>query len=183
MAIPAGTHTLGPDNARLTVRTVKAGAAAKAGHNLLIEVCSWQATLLGPGDGPAEAAITLTADSRSLKVLEGSGGLKTLSEEDKQNIAQTIDEEVLNGCAIEFRSSRIEPDGDGVRVDGELELAGRRGPVSFTLTLDDEGRLSGSAAVRQTDFGMKPYTALFGTLKVGDEVQVEVDATLPGQSR
>jgi hypothetical protein len=30
---------------------------------------------------------------------------------------------------------------------------------------------------------MKPYSALFGALKVADEVRVEVDATLPAQSR
>jgi hypothetical protein len=29
---------------------------------------------------------------------------------------------------------------------------------------------------------MKPYTALFGTLKVADEVRVEIDAAVP-QSR
>ena len=28
---------------------------------------------------------------------------------------------------------------------------------------------------------MKPYSALFGALKVVDEVEVEIDATLPGQ--
>ena len=36
--------------------------------------------------------------------------------------------------------------------------------------------------VKQTEWGMKPYTALFGTLKVADEVRVEIDAGLP-QSR
>ena len=36
--------------------------------------------------------------------------------------------------------------------------------------------------VKQTEWGMKPYTALFGALKVADEVRVEIDARL-GQSR
>jgi hypothetical protein len=29
--------------------------------------------------------------------------------------------------------------------------------------------------VRQSDWGMKPYSALFGTLKVADEVEVSVE--------
>ena len=66
-----------------------------------------------------------------------------------------------------------------MRVSGELELAGRRAPVTFELSLNG-ARLSGSATVRQTAFGMKPYSALFGTLKVLDEVQVAVDANLEG---
>ena len=64
-------------------------------------------------------------------------------------------------------------------VSGELELAGRRAPITFELSLNG-GRVSGSATVKQTDFGMKPYSALFGTLKVLDEVQVAVNASLDG---
>ena len=71
MPLAPGTHTLGPDDGRLTVRTGKGGAAAKAGHDLLIEVTRWEATV----DADAAPAIALTADSRSLRVLEGSGGI------------------------------------------------------------------------------------------------------------
>ena len=39
--------------------------------------------------------------------------------------------------------------------------------------------MTGAAVVKQTEWGMKPYTALFGTLKVADEVRVEIDAGLP----
>ena len=38
MSLPAGTHTLGPENGTLSVRTGRTGAAAKAGHDLLIHV-------------------------------------------------------------------------------------------------------------------------------------------------
>ncbi len=167
-------NTFGPQNARLTIRTARKGAAAKAGHDLLIEVGSWQATL----DPDAQPALTLTADSRSLRVLEGTGGVKSLDDDDKANIAQTIDEEVLKGCPIEFRSNQIErrPDG-GLSVVGELELGGRRGPVDFELATGN-GRLTGAAIVKQTDFGMKPYTALFGALKVADEVRIGIEAEL-----
>ena len=33
--------------------------------------------------------------------------------------------------------------------------------------------------VTQTDFAIKPYSTLFGALKVADEVQVALDAALP----
>ena len=162
----------GPDNARLTIRTARTGAASRAGHDLLIEVRSWEATL----DTDADPALTLTADSRSLRVLEGTGGVKALDDDDRTNIAKTIDDEVLKGCAITFRSNHVHrrPDG-GLAVAGELELGGRRGPVEFDLT-SREGRLSGEAVVKQTAFGIKPYSALFGTLKVADEVRIEIDA-------
>jgi polyisoprenoid-binding protein YceI len=175
MAIPEGTHTLGPDNATMRIRTTKAGAASKAGHNLVIEVGSWEATVVG-SDGGGE--ITVSADSRSLTVLEGTGGVKALTDEDKANIRQTIDDDVLKGCDITFRSSSLMEVGSTLKVQGELALGGKRNPAGFDLTIDDGGRVTASATVKQTDFGIKPYSALFGTLKVGDEVQIEVEGTV-----
>ena len=157
-------HTFGPENATLTVRTKRTGAASKAGHDLLIEVTAWSATL----DLEADPALTLTADSRSLRVREGTGGIQALDDEAKAGIAQTIDEEVLVGTPIEFRSTSVE----GERVEGELELAGERHRISFELATSADGRFTGRATVKQSDWGMKPYTALFGTLKVADEVDV-----------
>lgn len=167
-------HTLGPENGTLTVNTRRGGAAAKAGHDLVIEVTSWQGTL-------DESTVTLSADARSMRVREGSGGMTSLGDDDKANIEKTIDDEVLKGTTIEFRSDsvRSSPEGDRLTVSGELELAGRTAPITFELSVDGS-HLSGSATVKQTDWGIKPYSALFGTLKVLDEVQVAVDANLGG---
>lgn len=164
----------GPDNARLTVRTGRSGAASKAGHDLLIEVASWEATL----DLDAQPALTLRADSRSFQVLEGTGGVKALNDEDKANIAQTVNDEVLKGAPIEFRSSDVQRSGDGRKLtcQGELELRGKTAPITFELSIGEDGRLTGETTVKQTAFGIKPYSALFGALKVADEVRVAIDA-------
>jgi polyisoprenoid-binding protein YceI len=68
--------------------------------------------------------------------------------------------------------------GEGLSVSGELELAGARRPIAFELTADGDGRLAGAATVKQSAWGIKPYSALFGTLKVVDEVIVELTARL-----
>jgi hypothetical protein len=162
---------LGPDNGTLTVRTGKAGAAAKAGHNLVIEVTRWQGTL-------TPETVELTADARSLRVRSGSGGISPLGDEEKAGIAQTIDEEVLKGGNIFYRSRAVTAREGGYDVEGELDLLGVSRPLSFALTVDGD-HLTGSAAVKQTDWRIKPYSALFGTLKVADVVEVSIDATLP----
>jgi hypothetical protein len=174
-----GTYALGPENGKLTVRTGKSGAAARAGHDLLIDVTSWRATLQ-LGAELAETQLELTADSHSLRVLEGSGGLQSLADDDKAGIQQTIDEEVLTGSAIAFRSTAVQAAPDKrLSVTGQLELAGASSSIAFDLQLADDGRLTGRASFKQSDWGMKPYSALFGTLKVADEVQVTIDAQLP----
>jgi hypothetical protein len=143
--------TYGPHNATLRLHTTRAGAAAKAGHDLVIEVTDWEATVAGD-------AVTLTADPGSLRVLEGTGGMKALGEDDKRNIEQTIRDEILT-APIAYR-------------DGELELNGQHHPLAVELT--DTG---GTAVITQTRWGIKPYSALFGALKVADDVRVEASLT------
>ena len=172
------SRKFGPDNATLTVRTSRTGAAAKAGHDLLIEVTSWSATF----DMAADPQLALSADSRSLRVREGTGGMQALDDDDRAGIEQTIDDEVLLGTPIEFRSTSLEEGAEGgpVTVAGELELAGERRPLSFELAVGEEGRLTATATVTQSEWGMKPYTALFGTLKVADDVEVAVETRSHG---
>src|SRR5277367_2343881 len=99
MAVHEGVFTLGPESARLTVRTGKTGTASKAGHNLEMLVERWSATLrVGPTEDQSE--LSLTADSGSLRVISGAGGMMPLGDDDKRNIQQTIADEVLNGGTI-----------------------------------------------------------------------------------
>src|SRR4051812_1573607 len=139
----------GPENATLTVHTGRAGAAAKAGHDLTILVERWNATY-------EDGELTLEADSHSLRVLEGHGGVTSLGDEEKAAIKETIDEDVLKGTPITYR-------------DGELTLNGATRPLAFSFD-GAEGR----AEIKQTDFNIKPFSALFGTLKVADVVEVKV---------
>lgn len=183
MELTPGIHTLGADRGRLWIRTRKYGAAAAAGHDLLIEVTRWEAMLEVAVDRTVTGA-RLTADSRSLKVLEGTGGLTALDDDDKDSIKQTIDKEVLEGRPIEFRSTAVQRDGNRLSFTGQLELAGLVHPIAFDLMRED-ARVTGAATVKQTNWGIKPYSGLFGTLKVVDEVTVEIAADLwePSASR
>ena len=180
MTVAPGTYTLGPENAELLVHTGRRGGAAKAGHDLTIEVTEWSATL-ELADDPAQSSLTLSADGGSLRVREGHGGMTKLGDDDKQGITQTIDDEVLKGGAIAFRSTAVEPGAEPgqLRVEGELELVGATRPVEFELNVTDAGHLTGEAAITQSDWGIKPYSTLFGALKVADEVKVTVAGELP----
>jgi polyisoprenoid-binding protein YceI len=178
MSMEPGTYALGPENATLTVRTGRRGAIAKAGHDLRIEVEAWRATVSLSTD-LSQTTLELSADSHSLRVRDGSGGMQSLDADDRAGISQTIDEEVLKGSAIVFRSREVAPaENGGLFVTGDLELSGTSHLITFNLQVGDDGQVSGSAVVKQTEWGMKPYTALFGTLKVADEVHVSVDGRL-----
>jgi polyisoprenoid-binding protein YceI len=179
MPLTSGTYTLGPQTATLLVETRRTGPAAKAGHDLTLVVTSWSGTI-DLDDDPGQTRVMLSADGASLRVREGRGGIQALGDDERSSIQQSIDDDVLQRSAIEFRSSAVErsPDGDHLRVRGELELLGRGHPIAFELAVADDGRVAGTVTVRQSDWGIKPFSILFGTLKVVDEVEVAVEGNL-----
>jgi polyisoprenoid-binding protein YceI len=177
--LPTGTHRLGPDNASLQVKTYREGVAAKAGHDLIIEVTRWDATV-EVADEPAGWTVELNADPRSLEVREGLRGVKPLTDKDRLEIRKNIDEKILGSSPIRFRASGVRLDDDGRRltVEGELSMAGSTRPLTAHLTVDDVGAISGTIPVTQSAWGIKPYRGLMGALKVRDEIEVVIAAKL-----
>ena len=179
MALPAGTHSLGPGNASLQVRTYREGVAAKVGHDLIIEVTQWDATVT-VADDPGGWSIELNADPRSLEIREGLRGVKPLTDKDRVEIRKNIDEKILGSHPIEFRSSAVRPaDGGRVAVDGELTMAGSTRPVTAELSVEDGGAVSGTIPLTQSAWGIKPYRGLMGALKVRDDIEIVIAANLP----
>jgi YceI-like domain len=170
------TQRIGQDDGSLIVKTYREGLAAKAGHDLVIEVTSWQATI-----DTAAGTLEFAADPRSLEIRQGLRGVKPLTDRDRGEIRRNIDDKVLGGQPIEFRSSAVRlPDGPGrLAVEGELTMAGSARSVTAQLDVDGDGRVTGTIALTQSTWGIKPYRGLMGALKVRDEVEIVVDARLP----
>ncbi|MBV8942865.1 MAG: YceI family protein [Solirubrobacterales bacterium] len=177
MPLPPGMNALGPDRGTLEVRTYREGVGQAVGHDLIIDVTGWQANAEVSGEG-ALIALGLEVDPRSLRVREGLRGVKPLTDKDRTKIRQEIDGKVLHGQPIEFRSTAVKSSHGGLRVDGQLTIAGTSRPASFELELADD-RLSGVLPVTQTEFGIKPYRGFMGALKVRDTVELAVDVRLP----
>lgn len=168
------TATLGPDDGSIVVRTYREGKAAKAGHDLVIDVTGWQATVdLGAG------TVALDIDPASLVVREGVGGVKPLSADDKRRIRETIDGKVLGRDPITFRSDEVRAEDGAIVVAGELTLAGATRPLRATLTSGGNGVVTATIPVTQTAWGITPQSAMMGQLRVRDDVDVVVEARLP----
>jgi polyisoprenoid-binding protein YceI len=142
-----------------------------------MHVTSWEATL-DVAEDPGATSMELNADSSSLRVQKGTGGMQALGDDDKDNIHQTIDDEVLTRQDIVFRSTAVKGTAGGLSVEGDLTLAGTTHPIEFDLAVGDDGSLNATAVVTQTSWDMKPYSALFGALKVLDDVEVVLDGHL-----
>ena len=188
MADIAGTFQLGPDAGRVLIKTGRAGLAAKAGHDLTIEITRWSARVVVPADaGAAGAEITADLDLGSLAVREGTGGAKPLTDKDRGDIKNSA-RKILGDQAASFTSTRVIPassgsgsgpgSGSGGAIEGTLTLNGRSQPVRLQVTSPGPGRYRGGATIRQTGFGITPYSGFFGALKLRDEVGVEFEVSL-----
>jgi polyisoprenoid-binding protein YceI len=152
--------------------------AQKVGHDLIINVGDWEATVV-VDDWGAPTAVALQADPRSLQVLEGRRGAKPLTDRDRADIQTTIVEKILRGQSIVFESSGTELADGRLQVRGELTIAGSARSVTVELELSRDGRVIGTLRVIQSQWGIKPYRAFMGALKVRDDVEVVLDANLP----
>ena len=175
MSIQPGTHKIGPDNGSLKIKTGREGAAAKAGHDLTLEATSWEGTL-EMGDNPS---VQLNVDPDSIEVREGVGGAKPLGDKDKADIKKSMKDKILGSSQISFESSDVKVDNGSMNVSGNLSVAGSSNSISVPLTVGDDGTVSGSVKLSQSDYGIKQFKALMGALKVSDLVEVQIEAKLP----
>jgi polyisoprenoid-binding protein YceI len=175
MAIADGSYTLGPGSGQLRIKTSRTGLGARAGHDLTIEVTRWQADVTVDSADVARSSVTVEVDVGSFEVRTGTGGVKPLTDADRAEIKKTIGEKILHTGqhpAITFRSTQVAGTPGSFSIDGDLTITGRTQPVTVHGRLADD-RVQGSAAVVQSRWGIRPYIAFFGALKLSDEVTIE----------
>jgi polyisoprenoid-binding protein YceI len=177
--VTAAVWNLDASEGQLLVHAGVTGRAAKMGHRLTIAMNTWLATVRWRAGQPAEADLTVEVDS--LQVLRGEGGVKALSGPEK-TLARSNAMKVLDAdrfAQIRFQASDIGTVDDGYRLTGTLEIHGVTGEREIGLHVDDLGdgwRMSCEVDVRQSEFGIKPYSMLMGSMKVVDTVTVSFTA-------
>jgi len=165
----------------MLLRTKRDGFAARAGHDLTIEVTQWDAEIDSPGDDPTAAAITARLDLDSVEIREGTGGALPLTDSDRRQIKETA-RRILNtggAASATFESSSVITAGQtGGGIEGTVTLHGTSRPVRLEVSQLGPSEYRATASVRQSEFGIKPYTAFLGALKLRDAVEVAVEVDL-----
>jgi polyisoprenoid-binding protein YceI len=166
----------------VVLKTGRQGLAARAGHDLTVEITRWSAQVQVPGDdagGITAATVKADFDLGSLEVREGTGGAKPLSDRDRAEIKKQMSSILGTGTAS-FASTKIVRFGSsGGAVEGTFTLNGQSEPVRLQVSEPQPGRYRGSATVVQSGLGLKPYVGFFGALKLKDEVGVEFEVSFP----
>ncbi len=160
------------------------------GHDLTIVATRWRATVIVNAQTLARSKVTATVDAASLEVSKGEGGLTPLTDGQKVEIADNIRASVLRSGRhprISFTSAAVAGDGRRGTVSGDLTIVGRTCPCVLAVTVARSSaagvRVTARTTITQTDFGIKPFSTLLGTLRVRDVVELTVKVRLPPTTR
>lgn len=155
------------------VFSFKEGLLSKIAHDLKIRVETLELTVDGD-------SVEARFDAGSLRVVcarkDGRDASGTLSGGDKKKIEKNLREDVLHARRhpdVRFRSTKIERAEAHADIEGELTLHGVTRTVRARATLEG-GRWVSELTLHQPDFGIKPYSAMLGTLKIQPDVRVRV---------
>ena len=167
----AQQHNVDAQKATLTIQVGKTGVFSGFGHEHQVRAPIHS----GTADTGSHPAVEIHVDARQLRVID-----KDASEKERAEVQQTmLGPEVLDSehhQEIVFKSTAVESAGqDRWTLRGNLTMRGQTRPVTAQVTLKD-GHYTGEAAVKQTDFGIKPPGK--AGVRAKDEVKIQFDIQL-----
>lgn len=167
-------------HADIHVFTFKTGLLARVAHDLRLRVQRYELHVQeGRVRGHCDATSLVVEGVMSARGLDSAG----LSARDKQQIEDTIRSEIL--CSEQHPRVELQADitmdaRNVLELQGELRVRGRAQPVR--LRLEQQGdHLHGAVELTPSAYGIAPYKALGGAIKLQDRVRVQVDIPLAGQ--
>ncbi len=159
----------------LHVFTFKEGVLSALAHDLRLRLERFDVVIDG-------AEVRAVFDLTSLRV-EGpmKAGLLDAAAQtpaERQKIQEAIRRDVLRldvNPEARFTGRAERPVASGsFEVRGELELAGRRHPLAFAVTAEG-GRHRAAIDLRPSAWGIPPYRAALGAIRLKDHVRVVVE--------
>lgn len=168
-------------NSECLVFSFKDGLLASLAHDLKMRVERFSIEV-----DDATNQIKATFDPSSIQVVcaqvEGRDDPSTLSQGDKKKIHDNVVKDVLRvrkHPEIRFDSTNVVARGEGFAIEGTLQIHGKSRGIQTSVRADGD-RWVTEVQLHQPDFGIKPYSAALGMLKVKPDVLVRV--RVPRQS-
>ena len=162
---------------RLEVKTGKAGLFGFAGHSHVIRARAFSGQVVYYPKAAARSHLEITIVADRLEVLTPPDTAEI------RKVTAAMRSDVLHVGQypkITLVSRAVTPRSDGFHLVGALTLVGRTREVPIDVHVElglDTLRAKGSFSIKQTDFGIKPYSGgPAGTVKVADRVTFDFDA-------
>lgn len=171
------------DRSLITVYAFRGGALAAAGHDHVVASHDIHGYILlknNPSETRADLyfpVATLTVDEQALR--REAKFTSQPSDQDVEATRQNMLRSVLDSANFPYVSMSISgPEGTppAVTLNAQLTLHGQTRNITIPATLRVNGNsteTSGEFHVKQTDFGITPYSILGGALAVKNELRID----------
>jgi hypothetical protein len=168
-----------------TVRTYRAGALARIGHDHVIASRDLRGYVVLPADPRAARADlllpldTLSVDKPALRAVLGLTSTPTAA--DIEGTRTNMLDRTLDAVRYPYLSIRLGGITGALPVlaaDADIRLHGRTHRQSIGFDVDTGGgelRVTGQFILKQTDFGIAPFSVLGGALQVADGLEVRFE--------
>lgn len=177
MSAVAKTYSFSATQSQLTLTLIQEGVLRKLHPTHHVGVKSFTGRIQLPAD-ESKAFAELDAEAKSFANID-----KSMSDFERSGFHKVLHEEVLASKqhpTIKFRSTSItnvQKSGDNrsFTLHGDLTLRGVTRRVAFPVKVTINGhqlRATGEENIKQTDFGITPYSGGLGTIKIGDQLKV-----------
>jgi len=163
--------TFNADNAQCLIFTFKEGLLSKVAHDLKLDVRTFEIRW-------ENGEIMADFDPRSIAVIHamknGRPNPSALSVGDKAKVLENMHRDVLKTNrfpTIRFSASSLSQAEEQVVVDGYLDLTGKKRPMR-AIARRHGTHWDVEVSVHQPDFGIRPFKALMGAIKIKPAVKV-----------
>ena len=159
------------EHSECLIYTFKEGLLSKVAHDLKLKVANFE---IRWEDGEIQAEF----DPSSIEVLyamkNGQPNPSALNAGDKAKVLENMHRDVLKTKrfpTIRFSASSLREAADEVVVDGYLDLTGKKRPLRATAKRNGS-HWEVEVNIHQPDFGIKPFKALMGAIKIKPHLKV-----------
>ncbi|MCP4807188.1 MAG: YceI family protein [Proteobacteria bacterium] len=190
---PAKTvsYALGPSGSSLYVQVFKDPdtVGADLSHDHVVTASGWTGTARWNVDDPSQCALSISVPVQKLVVdapkMRAAVGLEGVLEDGqrddvRKNMLASDQLDAASFKTISFEATSCVLSGKVVSVTGDFTLHGvtKSITVPLTVTADDSAfQARGSFKIKGSDYGVEPFTAMFGALKNKDKMALTVKIT------
>jgi polyisoprenoid-binding protein YceI len=163
---------------QVTAILVQEGFIARKYQNHRVEVRTFSGKIEVSSKDETQVAVELEAEAKSLTNVD-----QTMSEFERKEFHNVLNNTVIETdkfpkikfVSVSISDARKSGETRSFTLAGDLTLHGVTKRVSFPVNVtmnDQQLHATGEAKLKHSDFGMKPYTAGLGMIKIGDEVKI-----------
>lgn len=174
-------YTIDLSQSRVVATLTQEGFIARRYPNHRVEVKNFSGKIETQERDESQVAVEVEAEAKSLTNAD-----EGMTEFERREFHHVLNDQVLESekfprikfVSVSVSDARKSGETRNFTLNGDLTLRDATKRVSFPVTVTiskDQLRATGEAELKQSEFGIKPYSGKLGLIKIGDLVKISFE--------